>query len=240
MTTTRAYYSHRPLVERTLFRFFDYLEQCGVLHRDMTHAEVFTGLLKVLWVALSFILLGALLASGSITRNLLIVASATPLMLLQNIGVIAITITVAVLLAQIKPLQFSWLSLLPGDQEATNAHVAPIHIPWWGVFYGLLLLLNVPSLALAEEQVFRLGVVEWTAACKWALIFGLVHCIVGVPLCAGLALAIPGLWFHYQCFQGGITLSTAHHTVYNLIILTPMLIGAVLRSFGSGPDKKNR
>lgn len=79
--------------------------------------------------------------------------------------------------------------------------------------------------------MFRLGVVTWPDAFKWSLIFGLSHCIVGVPLSVGLALSIGGLWFHYQAFEGGISQSTIHHTAYNLILVTLLFVAAVASLF---------
>lgn len=58
--------------------------------------------------------------------------------------------------------------------------------------------------------------------------FGLVHCLAGIPVFAGLALSLGGLWFTYQYFRGGVEASTVHHLTYNLLIMAAIAVFLVL------------
>lgn len=210
---------------------FDYLEVRGVVRSDTSDGEIIRTVISFVWAAFLTLLMIAETASGKMASNLAVFAGITPLMLAQNLGIIAFTVVGAVILWTVKPLRFSWLSLFNGGQEGgDNIHVAPMRLPWIGVLFGVLFFVNLPAFALIEERMFRLGVVEWSEAFRWAFIFGMVHCLAGVPIAAGIALTIPGLWFHYQCFEGGVILSTQHHTAYNAILVSLMLGGAIVTS----------
>ncbi|MDI9635718.1 hypothetical protein QM565_07945 [Geitlerinema splendidum] len=110
-------------------------------------------------------------------------------------------------------------AIWPAPESPGNLAVAGIKISVFGwLFYGLLLL-NVPRLARREEEAFRLHVRSCPEAIFQSIKFGFMHCIVGVPLSFGLALAIPGMVFAYAYSKGGTRLSTAWHSVYNYIVL---------------------
>ncbi len=125
--------------------------------------------------------------------------------------------------AAAKVLQFSWLTLLSTPEEkvhGTNLIVAAgSSIPYFGVIFLGLLFLNLPGMARAEEEMFREGTKSWKDGVPRSLAFGLMHCIVGVPVAAGLALMIPGLWFTREYFQGGVDRSTRVHAFYNMIMI---------------------
>lgn len=103
--------------------------------------------------------------------------------------------------------------------NGTNVHLIPLQIKYFGLFFAVLLCLNLPSLALAEEKIFRNGTTGWIQGIAFSFIFGIVHCIVGVPIAAGLAISLAGLWYTHQYFVGGIELSALHHTTFNLILI---------------------
>jgi hypothetical protein len=219
-------------------RVWDHLESRGVVSVHMTDGEMFRTVLSFMWAALLTLLLIAETMSGKMAANMAVFTNITPLMLLQNFGIIVLVGLAVAALWTIKPLRFSWMSLFNGGQEGgDNINVTPFRIPWLGVLFGVLFFLNLPTFALWEERMFRLGVVDWSDAVWWAFIFGMVHCLVGVPLAAGVALTIPGLWFHYQCFEGGVVLSTAHHTAYNAIIASVMILVAVITSISGKPPE---
>ena len=153
----------------------------------------------------------------------------TLLMVFQNFCVIAVVLVVSQLLMQFFwPLRFSWLfgfveplEIVSMDRPPmifANIFMLPIFIPFVGIAFLILLLLNMPRLAQREEEIFREGTKNWLHGIWKSLTFGLVHCLVGVPLGVGFALSIGGLWFTYQYFKGGVPLSTLHHATYNLII----------------------
>lgn len=122
-------------------------------------------------------------------------------------------------------LQFSWLKLLAATpQEAAGAGqnllVAGLRIPFFVWVFLALLMLNVPRLALNEEYLFREGVHGRVKVGLYSVMFGLAHCLVGVPVSIGLALTIAGLWFAYQYRLGGVERAAAYHAIHNWIILT--------------------
>lgn len=139
-------------------------------------------------------------------------------------AVLALTLMVGLWLMQVGGpiLRFSWLQLLatPGERvEGQNLMTAGLRIPWFIYVFLPLLMLNVPRFARREEELFRQGVRGVPAGFWSCLKFGLMHCIVGVPIAFGLALAIPGAWFLAHYWRGGLRQSTAVHAVYNWLIL---------------------
>jgi hypothetical protein len=131
-------------------------------------------------------------------------------------------------------LQFSWLMLLAGKGEtvqATNQMIVGAQIPLFGIAFVLLLILNLPRLAAAEEDEFRLGTKNWLHAIPRSLAFGLMHMIVGLPLWCGLALAIPGMWFTAQYFRGGVMRSTMAHALYNFMLVGVLFVYVVISNF---------
>ncbi len=117
-------------------------------------------------------------------------------------------------------IRFSWTQLLDSSKEGTNLNLSGASVPVFGLFFVVLLILNLPRLAHIEEDVFREGTKDWLDAIPRSLKFGLMHMIVGVPLWVGLFLAIPGMWFTFHYFKGGVSRSTMAHATYNLIIGT--------------------
>lgn len=138
---------------------------------------------------------------------------------------LAVTITVGYFLFAVGGpiLQFSWLQLLARPEEKAEAGKnlvsAGLQVPWFAWLFLPLLAANVPRLAKREERAFRQDVRTPKEAIQQSIIFGLWHCLVGVPVAFGLALTIPGLWFAYTYSKGGVRLSTAWHSIYNWTIL---------------------
>ncbi len=82
---------------------------------------------------------------------------------------------------------------------------------------------------MIEEKWFRLGTQNWFEGLYMSLFFGIVHCLVGIPIAAGLAITFAGLWFTHQYFIGGIELSALHHTTYNLVAVSILFIILILK-----------
>ncbi len=138
-----------------------------------------------------------------------------------NLLILAITLGLIVAVYVYGPAVFrwSWIMLFATkDDQGTNLNLAGTQIPFFGPIFMVLLLLNFPRLARYEEEEFRDGTKDWKDAIPRSIKFGLWHCLVGVPLCGGILLAIPGFWFTRQYFRGGVDRSTLYHSVYNMIL----------------------
>ena len=107
-----------------------------------------------------------------------------------------------------------------------------------------------------ERELIKKGFIRWlpqpkmhveveggdwfyTLYWKWSLAgwivrsitFGLVHCIIGVPIGVGLALSLAGVWFTIQYIKGGLDRSTLYHSAYNLNIALIVLVVQSLSLF---------
>jgi hypothetical protein len=106
------------------------------------------------------------------------------------------------------------------------------------VVFGVLLVLGLPLLVEGEEWVFRRGAEHRSRAAnlRRAVLFGLVHAIVGVPLAAALALSVGGIyltWRYLRVWQAtasprlALLESTRAHLAYNLVIVGLVLVALV-------------
>ena len=179
--------------------------------------------------------------SGMAKRHMTVFAKRSAKEWAQALGLVAVEIVVVVGLIGVlmsignPVLNFSWLNLLVTAKDdpnaGTNLMVAPAQIPWFGAIFGGLLAMNMPRLARREEEMFRRGTRDWKHAAPRSLHFGLIHMIVGVPLAAGLALSLAGLFFSWRYFAGGVRESSFYHTLHNYGIL--ILLAAYFISGGS-------
>ena len=126
-------------------------------------------------------------------------------MFFECLGVVAVMVAAVIVLRQIPGLSYGWIKFFySGDG---NVLVTPIMegsksnsiwvrslIP----IYFAIFVFVIPFLARAEENIFRKGHTEWGAIIKQSVKFGLVHCLVGVPLANGVALIISGLFFGFK------------------------------------------
>lgn len=198
------------------------LVACALAGNTASWSAVLAGAWAILrhgWVVFIFLFLALPLLRGEAQRHWHHFKKIRPWIVFQNMAVVVCVITTSILLNSTFPfLNSSWLHLLPGENNSTNLMVAPLSLRIVGPMFLVLLMLNVPSLAHAEEHLFRAGTRNWADGCKRSVLFGLCHCVMGVSLGTGLALSIPGLWF-YLCYRrGGVQLSTLHHAVYNWIV----------------------
>jgi len=192
-------------------------------------------LAKYGWSALLTFALVNSLWHGNLYRSLDVLRQMRPGLLAQNLLVLIVTVACALGLVRLFPwLNRSWLYLLPGwGSQAVNLNVLPATIKYFGPFFLVLLALNLPTLARSEELKYRQGTRDWRDALGRSVRFGLVHCVVGVPLYAGLALTVSGLWFTLQYFRGGVDRSTLHHVAYNLTV-TLVVFPVLLLQMASG------
>lgn len=165
--------------------------------------------------------------------------SIRPVGVAQNIGILALTISAYVGLSQAMPwLNYSWVSavMATGSGEAQaggmNLVAAPLFLPLVGPIFAALFIFCLPLLTRAEERVFRGGTRSMVHAVPRSIVFGLAHCIVGVPLAAGLVISVPGLWFSHLYLKAerrgedGIETAALAHTTANASLV--VFVGSVL------------
>lgn len=173
-------------------------------------------------------------------------------MFLECLGVIILMIVATIFLLQIPGLKYGWINLFFGG-ESGSMLIKPITegsdssnilirsmVPVF--FVGLAFVL--PFLARSEERIFRKAHNDWGSIAKQSIKFGLVHCLVGVPLAAGIALIILGLFFgfkykcafdrsvntmsYWQAENEAVMVSTTYHTMYNMIMVGLLLFVAIV------------
>lgn len=117
------------------------------------------------------------------------------------------------------------------EMEGGNINFMGINIKYVGVVICLLLLTGLPRWAAMEEGWFRQGTVDWWDGIIRSLAFGFVHMLVGVPVAGAIAISVVGLFLTHMYFVGGVELSTQAHFQYNLILVSLLLLGAIIKSF---------
>lgn len=156
--------------------------------------------------------------------------------------VLALVVAVASALLLVPGLDFGWWGLLGGQGNpalGSTDQTAGTFLEWLVPAVFLVLLAPaVPLLALREEEMFRLGAEGWTNAKRAgrAVLFGLAHALIGIPIGVALALSIGGAYFTLVYLRGyrrsGGNRRTAclesgrAHTVYNVTIIT--IVAALL------------
>lgn len=152
--------------------------------------------------------------------------------------------------AYVPALGWGWPSLF--GVAASNMAVSPVTegtdspnlmIRLLVPFFLAALLITLPLLAGAEERIFRKGRHSWREITIASIIFGLVHMVVGVPLCAGLVLIGPGFFYaikyrsaylvlrevmtEEEAQRGGWLVSTTYHSLYNTVLVVLLLIATI-------------
>jgi hypothetical protein len=154
---------------------------------------------------------------------------------------LTLVVLAAVGLTSIPPLDFGWWTAIGGQgnpafgvTDRTAGTAFEIVIP---VLFVLLLVPALPLLVQGEETAFRLGAEEWSTPKRIgkALLFGLVHALIGIPVGVALALSIGGAAFTLAYLRAyrrtgsrraALFESTRLHLAYNLTIVG--LVAAVL------------
>ena len=194
--------------------------------------------LKWIWCILLTFSLGITLFDGKLQQNLTIISNITGWMVTQNLAVIAMVGLTFFALTKLSPVfSWSWLSFFRSQEDGVidskpqgeNLNIMPMKIKYFGLIFTLLLIVNLPSLAMSEEKMFRSGTADWLDGLFISCLFGMTHCLAGVPIGVGIALTWGGLWFTHQYFSGGIELSMLHHTTYNLIIVSVLFLILIIK-----------
>jgi hypothetical protein len=189
-------------------------------------------------------IISLLVATGTIKHVLHIYEAITLVDLTYAAAGLVLVLSVYFGLIKLAPwLSWTWTKVLndggePGIQAGENLTVATIRLRWIGPLYGVALVFCLPLLAHIEEQWFRGGTVGWEQGIIRSFLFGMVHCVVGVPLAAGLAIGVFGLWLTQNYFWGGVHQSTEVHTAYNAIIFGMLGIALMLKWWTSKPSKR--
>lgn len=169
----------------------------------------------------------------------------------ECLGVITLTIVAVVALAQVPGLKYGWINLFfngggnmlikPVQEGSDSASVlVRLMVP----LFFVALAFALPFLARSEERSFRKGHDEWSSIVKQSIKFGLVHCLVGIPLAAGIALIVPGLFFGFKYKRAfdrnvdtmgygraedeAVMVSTTYHTMYDTILVAILLLVALV------------
>lgn len=169
-------------------------------------------------------------------------------MFFECLGVIVLTIVAVVMLLQVPGLEYGWSNLFFGGERG-NIFIKPIIkgfdsnnilIRSMVLVFFVALAFVLPFLARAEERIFRKGYNDWGTITKQSVKFGLAHCLVGIPLAAGIALIIPGLFYglkykrafdrnvdtmdYGRAEDEAVMVSTTYHTMYNMIVVAIILL----------------
>ena len=181
------------------------------------------------------------LASGARARSLALVRGLRPRHFLPVPVILLLVVGAAIGLTGIPPLDFGWWTAIGGqgnpafgvtDRTAGTAFELVVLI-----VFVVLLLPALPLLVEREEQMFRLGAETWSTPKRIgkALLFGLVHALVGIPIGVALALSIGGAaftlaylgaWRRTGSRRAALDESSRLHLAYNLSIVG--LVAAVL------------
>jgi len=158
--------------------------------------------------------------------------------------VLAAVLGASVALIQLPGLSFGWWTAIGGhgnpvfgQSNRTAGKVWEWLVP---VVFLLLLTPALPLFARREEEIFRRGAESWSPARRAgrAVLFGLAHAVIGIPIGVALALSIGGGYFTWSYLRGwrasggnqeaALQESTRAHTTYNGVILVVVLLATVL------------
>ena len=115
--------------------------------------------------------------------------------------ILVLVVGASIGLTSIPPLDFGWWTAIGGQgnpafgvTERTAGTPLELVIP---ILFVVLLVPALPLLVEREELVFRLGAEQWSTPKRIgkAVLFGLVHAVVGIPIGVALALSIGGAAF---------------------------------------------
>lgn len=203
--------------------------------------EIITIFLRAVMVAMALAGVGLTLW---ISRHRLGETVATYRVITPGIWVQALLALIAVILCawglwQIPGMSWGWYKLLTGHDG--NANLTPItdlskssslFLRVMPLLFVAALLLVLPDWARSEEQWFRYGITDWPTIWVKSVKFGLMHCIVGIPLAVGLALTVAGLFYArtyrrvalVEGAEAGLEASTVAHLAYNTLVIVPLAL----------------
>ncbi len=157
---------------------------------------------------------------------------------LRAVPIVALIVPTAWVLIQLPVLSFGWWSAIGGEGNPVvgvsdrDLGIVSVVIP---LFFIGLLLVGLPLLVAREEWLFRRGSEQRSTANNLgrAVVFGLAHAVVGIPIGAALALSIGGLyltWSYLEVWKqtrsqtSALLESTRAHLAYNLTIIMLVVV----------------
>ncbi|MBP7770316.1 MAG: hypothetical protein KA066_00145 [Candidatus Pacebacteria bacterium] len=177
-------------------------------------------------------------------------------MFIQAIGALLLVFAVAFTIWDVPGLKYGWLHLF--YSEGGNVFVRPLQegsessytiVRLLPVLFLGAFLFGIPFLAKFEEDQFRRGFESWPQIMRQSVKFGLIHCLAGIPLAAGIALIVSGLFYGYHYKRSydqnvrrlghegaqdeAVMVSTAYHSMWNTIIVCVLLGFTVYAVFSS-------
>lgn len=159
--------------------------------------------------------------------------------LYRAIPVLVAVLTALVVLLQVPGLDLGWWTAIGGVGNpvfGTSEHgLSGDAAVLLSALFGVLLLVSLPLLVEREEWVFRRGAERRSmrANAAFAVAFGAMHVLVGIPIGAGLALSIGGVYFtrvYLRAFRDtrspteALLESTRAHLGYNVVIVSLVLL----------------
>jgi hypothetical protein len=165
----------------------------------------------------------------------------------RAVPMVALIVPTAWVLIQLPVLSFGWWTAIGGEGNPVvgvterDLGIVSVVIP---LFFIGLLIVGLPLLVAREEWLFRRGAEQRGTAANLgrAVLFGLAHAIVGIPIGAALALSIGGLYLTWCYLEGwhetrsqasALLESTRAHLAYNLTIIT-MVVVSLLALLATG------
>lgn len=148
--------------------------------------------------------------------------------------------TYAVLVWLFPPLRWGWWSAVGGVGNLLLGQTGGQGWAWRALAFAmpLVVLALLPRWAQIEEDIFRAGSERRTRARRAVVhvVFGLVHCIVGIPIGAGIALIVSGIYFEQVYLralrrgndrEAAVDTAAAAHAVSNGIVVGALLVTLV-------------
>ena len=192
------------------------------------------------------------LAAGARSHAVDLVRGLRPRHFLPVPLVLVLVLVAAFGLTSIPPLHFGWWTAIGGQgnpafgvTDRTAGTALEVVVP---VLFLVLLVPSLPLLVEREEIAFRLGAESWSTPRRIgkAVLFGLVHALVGIPIGVALALSIGGGAFtlaYLRRFEAtglrreALAESTRLHLAYNLtivgLVVALLAAEAVVAAIGS-------
>jgi Raf kinase inhibitor-like YbhB/YbcL family protein len=159
---------------------------------------------------------------------------------LLAVPVLLFVLIAAAALLAIPPLRFGWWTALGGAGNPVVGSTSRTNgTPLEWIIPAVFIMLLVPALPLLverEEQIFRAGSEYRTGVerARVAVMFGLAHALIGIPIGVAIALSIGGWYFTWAYLrayrrngrEAGLLESTRSHLAYNLTVV--MIVGVSL------------